>query len=490
MKKRSVIIGAGIGGIATAIRLALRGDQVTVIEANTYPGGKLSSWSAKGYRFDAGPSLFTLPERVDELFAMAGKNPKDYFQYLQLPEVCRYFWEDGTRFTVPADPTEFAREAERILHEPAAHTEAYLKDSAFKYEVLSGLFLEDSLHKISTWLSRKAFKGYLNMPKMGIFGTMDQANRKQFQQPKMVQLFNRYATYNGSDPYQTPATLTIIPHLEYNMGAYFPIQGMYGITQSLVSLASELGVEFRMEEKVTEIWVENKQAVGVKTAKNPLGERYDRVISNMDVTPTFRKLMPREKHPDRILNQPKSGSGLIFYWGIKKTFSELGLHNIFFSDDYKSEFEHQFQRKTIYADPTIYLNITSKYKPDDAPEGCENWFILLNAPANEGQDWDALIAETRKNILAKFQRILGVDIEPLIETEDVLDPRTIESRTSSAQGALYGNSSNNRFAAFLRHANFSSSIQNLYFVGGSVHPGGGIPLALSSARIAVDLMQD
>ena len=274
------------------------------------------------------------------------------------------------------------------------------------------------------------------------------------------------------------------------MGAYFPIQGMYGITQSLVSLASELGVEFRMEEKVAEIWVENKQAVGVKTAKNPLGERYDRVISNMDVTPTFRKLMPREKHPDRILNQPKSGSGLIFHWGIKKTFSELGLHNIFFSDDYKSEFEHQFQRKTIYADPTIYLNITSKYKPDDAPEGCENWFILLNAPANEGQDWDALIAETRKNILAKFQRILGVDIEPLIETEDVLDPRTIESRTSSAQGALYGNSSNNRFAAFLRHANFSSSIQNLYFVGGSVHPGGGIPLALSSARIAVDLMQD
>lgn len=490
MKKRSVIVGAGIGGIATAIRLAIKGDQVTVIEANAYPGGKLSSWSAAGYRFDAGPSLFTLPQRVDELFELAGKNPRDYFNYIKLPEVCRYFWEDGTRLTVPENPNDFALEAERVLKEPAKHVRDYLKDSAFKYDVLAGLFMDDSLHKPATWLSRKAFRGYLNMPKMGIFGTMDATNRQQFVQPKMVQLFNRYATYNGSDPYQTPATLTIIPHLEYNIGAFFPVNGMYGITQGLVKLAEELGVKFRMNEKVTEICVENNRAVGVKTSSMPTQERFDRVVSNMDVTPTFRKLLPNQKHPDKILDQPKSGSGLIFYWGVKKTFSELGLHNIFFSDDYKTEFEHQFTHKTIYSDPTIYLNITSKYKPDDAPEGCENWFILLNAPANDGQDWDELIAEARRNVLAKFQRILGVDIEPLIETEDILDPRSIEARTSSAQGALYGNSSNNRFAAFLRHANFSSKIKDLYFVGGSVHPGGGIPLALSSARIAVDMMKE
>jgi len=490
MKKRSVIVGAGIGGIATAIRLAVKGDHVTVMEANAYPGGKLSSWSAAGYRFDAGPSLFTLPQRVDELFELAGKNPRDYFNYIKLPEVCRYFWEDGIRLTVPENPNDFALEAERVLQEPAEHVRTYLKDSAFKYDVLGGLFLEDSLHKVSTWLSPKAFRGYWNMPKMGIFGTMDAANRQQFVQPKMVQLFNRYATYNGSDPYQTPATLTIIPHLEYNIGAFFPEKGMYGITQSLVKLAEELGVTFRMNEKVTEICVENNRAVGVKTSTQPTGERFDRVVSNMDVTPTFRKLLPNQKHPDKILDQPKSGSGLIFYWGVKRRFPELGLHNIFFSDDYKTEFEHQFSHKTIYSDPTLYLNITSKCKTDDAPEGCENWFILLNAPANNGQDWDALIAETRQHVLAKFKRMLGVDIEPLIETEDILDPRSIEARTSSAQGALYGNSSNNRFAAFLRHANFSSKIKDLYFVGGSVHPGGGIPLALSSARIAVDLMTD
>ena len=498
------IIGAGIGGIATAIRLANKGHEVEVFEANNYPGGKLSEFQQGKYRFDAGPSLFTMPQFVTELFELSGRNPDDYFQYLKLPEVCRYFWDDGTRLNVSADINEFAKDAEKQLGEPAENIIQFLKEAAFKYEILSGLFLEDSLHKVSTWTSKKAFKGYLNLPKLGIFGTMNKANESFFKQPKTVQLFNRYATYNGSDPYQTPATLNIIPHLEYNVGAFFPKDGMFGITQSLVNLAKDLGVKFHFGMKVEQIntapllpeEANKKKFSNIRKLKvegitvPPLGVRgLDVVISNMDVTPTYRKLLPKAKHPDKILNQAKSGSGLIFYWGIKKEFKELGLHNIFFSNDYKTEFEHQFQKKTIYHDPTIYLNITSKYKKDDAPEGCENWFILLNAPANEGQDWDKIIAEARQNVIDKLSRNLGVNVGDLIENESILDPRSIEMRTSSAQGALYGNSSNNKFAAFLRHANFSSDIKNLYFVGGSVHPGGGIPLALSSAKIVADMIE-
>lgn len=485
--KRAIIIGAGIGGIATAIRLANKGYAVEVFEANTYPGGKLSEIITKGYRFDAGPSLFTMPHFVDELFELSGKHPKAYFEYLKLDEVCRYFWEDGTKFTADATPEKFAKEAAEILNEPAENIINYLQDSALKYEVLSGLFLEDSLHKLSTWTSKKAIRGYANVHKMGIFGTLNGDNERRLKQEKTVQLFNRYATYNGSDPYQTPATMGIIPHLEYNVGAFFPKNGMYGITQSLVKLAQDLGVKFHFSTKVEQILIENGKAVGVSI--NNEFWKSDIVVSNMDVTPTYRKLLPNEKHPDRILNQTKSGSGLIFYWGVKKKFPVLGLHNIFFSDDYKTEFEHQFKYKTIYKDPTIYLNITSKHKPDDAPEGCENWFILLNAPANEGQNWDEIIAEARKNVIEKINRNLGIHLEPLIEVEQILDPRSIEFKTSSDKGALYGNSSNNRFAAFLRHANFSNRIKNLYFVGGSVHPGGGIPLALSSAKIATEMIE-
>jgi len=179
---------------------------------------------------------------------------------------------------------------------------------------------------------------------------------------------------------------------------------------------------------------------------------------------------------------------LIFYWGIRKEFPNLDVHNIFFSKNYQAEFEHIFKHKTIYHDPTIYVNIGSKGEPADAPASCETWFVMINTPNNIGQDWDKLTAETRKNVLQKLSRLLNTNIEPLIEVESTLDARSIEAKTFSSQGALYGNSSNNRYAAFLRHANFSKQFKNLYFVGGSVHPGGGIPLCLSSAAIASSLI--
>ena len=229
-----------------------------------------------------------------------------------------------------------------------------------------------------------------------------------------------------------------------------------------------------------------KSANGIKVNGEKLP--FDLVVSNMDVVNTYKKLLPHEAQPAKILNQPKSSSALIFYWGINRVFSELSLHNIFFSKDYKTEFEHIFKHKTIWKDPTVYINITSKHKADDAPPNSENWFVMINVPNNSGQDWDSLIAQARENILAKLSRMLGADIKQYIAVEAILEPRIIESKTSSSQGALYGNSSNNRYAAFLRHANFSSEIKNLYFCGGSVHPGGGIPLAISSAKIVADLI--
>jgi phytoene dehydrogenase-like protein len=210
----------------------------------------------------------------------------------------------------------------------------------------------------------------------------------------------------------------------------------------------------------------------------------------MDVWFTYHKLLKSypELYPKKILAQERSSSALIFYWGINKQFPRLNLHNIFFSADYEKEFHHIWQQKDIYYDPTVYLNISSKFKPDDAPAGCENWFVMINVPSNQGQDWDVLIANARHGILNKLSKSLGEDINKLIISESILDPRGIESRTSSYQGSIYGTSSNSRFAAFLRHANRSSKINNLYFCGGSVHPGGGIPLCLLSAKIVSEWM--
>ena len=485
--KDIAIIGSGVGGLALSIRMAIKGASVTVFEANSYPGGKLSEINIGNYRFDAGPSLFTLPYLVDELFELSDNENLVTFEYEKLKEICTYFWDDGIRFTVPSSVVDFDSLVHKELGENKGQIIKYLADSSFKYKILNGLFLERSLHLFSTWFSKSALSGYLNLPKMGIFSTLNEHNKRFFKNPKTIQMFNRYATYNGSNAYKTPATMGIIPHLEYNIGAFFPKDGMYGITQSLYNLAISKGVKINFKSRVDEIVIGNGKAKSL-VVNGQSTSNFDAIVSNMDVTPTYRNLMPKQKAPNKILNQEKSGSGLIFYWGIKRQFSELGLHNIFFSNNYEEEFKSQFQKNTIYDDPTIYLNVTSKHKTDDAPVGCENWFILINAPANKGQDWDLIIEKTRQNIIIKLNSVLKVNLIDFIECEEILDPRSIQIKTSSDQGALYGNSSNNIFSAFLRHPNFSSSIENLFFVGGSVHPGGGIPLALSSAKITSDFL--
>lgn len=485
-EKTAGIVGAGIAGIALSIRLACKGYKVRVFEANPYPGGKLSEIQLHGYRFDAGPSLFTLPQEVDNLFRLAGEQPENFFRYQKLPVACKYFWEDKTIIEAFAEPERFAHELEEKTGVDHRQVLKAFKNSKLLYNLLSDLFMHRSLHQWKTFVNPRAFKAYRNLHRMDFFRTMHQTNKKMLKEPKVVQLFNRFATYNGSDPYQAPATLNIIPYLEMGIGAYFPEGGMHSITTSLVGLAKRLGVEFHLNTPVERILLEGGKATGVFA--NGRAHTFDKLISNADMVSTYKRLLPAEKAPKRLLKQAKSSSALIFYWGMERQFPALDLHNIFFSENYQEEFRHIFEKGSIYFDPTVYINITSKYNPADAPEGCENWFVMINVPNNEGQDWERLIAEARKNILRKLSRVLETDVASHIRCEDLLDPRLIEQRTSSAQGALYGNSSNSKYAAFLRHANKSSKIENLYFCGGSVHPGGGIPLCLLSAKITADLI--
>jgi phytoene desaturase len=271
------------------------------------------------------------------------------------------------------------------------------------------------------------------------------------------------------------------------LGAYLPKGGMHEITNSLVKLAKEIGVEFHFNQEVTAIETENNAAKSVTTASGTYAA--DIVVCNADIHTVYEKLIPSAKKLKEVDKQERSSSALIFYWGIEKEFPQLDVHNIMFTEEYKTEFNHIFETKTIYKDPTIYINITSKKIEGDAPKGKENWFVMINVPSVYGQDWETMIAEARKNILAKICRILGEDIEKLIQFEKQLTPQLIQDKTYSFKGSLYGTSSNNRFAAFFRHKNFSSQFKNLYFCGGSVHPDGGIPLALLSAKIIDKLVK-
>ncbi len=485
--KNIIIIGAGIAGIATAIRLKSQGHDVAVYEANNYPGGKLTAFSEKGYRFDMGPSLFTMPQFIEELFEVAKKPIKDYFQYKKKEVVCNYFYEDGTTFSALADESKFAKEASKTFEVTEEKILNYFNESKIKYNLTASLFLEKSLHKTTTYLSKEALRAIFNINSLDINTTLSNYNSKMFEDERLIQFYNRFATYNGSSPFQTPGIMSMIPHLEQYFGTYFPKGGMHSITTSLFRLASDIGVEFKFNQKVNQIITDKSKATGVLINGEFISA--DIVVSNSDIVPTYRQLLKQHKPPEKILQQPRSSSALIFYWGITKQFPQLDLHNIFFSEDYKAEFDYIFEKEDVHQDPTVYINVTSKEEPDDAPKGHENWFTMINVPSNNGQDWDSIIEKTRSNIILKLSRLLKEDISKLIEFEAILDPKTIESKTQSYQGALYGASSNNKYSAFLRHPNFKSKIADLYFCGGSVHPGGGIPLCLLSGKIVSELIE-
>jgi phytoene desaturase len=485
--KKAIIVGSGIAGIAAAIRLKNKGYSVQVLEKNSYPGGKLTQLSGNGFRFDAGPSLFTMPNLVSELFEISGKKTSDYFNYDQLQVLCNYFYEDGTRISASADINAFADEIEKKTSDTAEKVKKHLEKSKFIYGVTKEQFLEKSLHKIESFLSWSTLVALIKLPFLNIFSSMNQVNEKSFNDPKTIRLFNRYATYNGSNPYKAPGILNIIPHLEFGLGAYLPRGGMHEITNSLVKLAKEIGVEFHFNQEVIAMETSNNlvKSVTTKSAKYTA----DSIICNADIHTVYEKLLPSAKKLNQVDKQERSSSALIFYWGINKAFPELDVHNILFTEDYKTEFDHIFESKTIYEDPTVYINITSKHIKEDAPKGQENWFVMINVPSVYGQDWDSMVANARKNILRKISRNLGEDIESRIIFEEQLTPQLIQDKTYSFKGSLYGTSSNSRFAAFFRHKNFSSQYKNLYFCGGSVHPGGGIPLALSSAKIIEQLIK-
>jgi phytoene desaturase len=485
--RKAIVIGAGIGGLASAIRLSKMGYAVKVFEKNDRVGGKISEITDQGYRFDTGPSLFTLPGLVEGLFSLCGENATDYLKYSRIDPICQYFFADGKVLNAYADAQKFADEMEDKMGEPADGIMKYLKKYADLYNDTAQVFLFNSFHRLKNFIKPEFKKTLFKLHKLDSLTTMHKRNNATFKTQYATQLFNRYATYNGSNPYETPATLNMISHLEHNLGAFFPEKGMYEIANALFELANRQKVEFYFNSDVEQVLYANSKVKGILVNSRIFDA--DVVISNADAATFYEKLLPLEKAPKSVTKHELSSSGVIFYWGIKKQFPELDLHNILFSANYKDEFEALFKKKTIYYDPTVYVFISSKKVKADAKEGCENWFVMVNSPANYGQNWEEMITEVRKNIVKKINKRLNTTIEEFIEVEHVANPLTIEQQTSSFKGALYGNSSNSIMAAFNRHPNFSRKFKNLYFAGGSVHPGGGIPLCLSSAKIACELVQ-
>jgi phytoene desaturase len=484
MSKNAIIIGAGLGGLSAAIRLAKKDFSVIVLEKNETVGGKINIVEAGGYKFDTGASLLTMRHVLEELFVYAGKRLEDYLEIVALEPICRYFWTDGTRFDASQNLQKTESEIERM--ETRAEVEnfrKFLADAKRKFEVSKKTFLAHSLNDLPSLLRPKYLRDLLAISSTR---TLDAHVKSYFRSPKLRQLFNRFATYNGSSPFQVPATFALIPYVEFGLGAWYPKGGMYEIPKALATLASELNVEIKTGCEVEKILVRDKKAVGVRL-ENGDELKSDFVIANSDAVETYRNLL--EAKNKRIENLEPSCSGFVLLLGTKRRFPALAHHNIFFSDDYRAEFDAIFKDLRPAPNPTVYVCAATRTDATQAPEGCENLFVLINAPYTSAQTvWEKEKRAYRDLIIKKLENFGLDNLENSLEFEQIITPEDFEKKYRANRGSIYGVSSNGIFSAFLRPPNKARGVRNLYFVGGATHPGGGIPLVLISGKLTADLI--
>ena len=483
----TLIIGGGIGGLSTAIRLQAAGHRVILLEKNERVGGKMYQIEQDGFRFDTGPSVITMRHVFEDLFATAGRKLEDYLTLEPVDPMTRYFYPDGFVLDATGDMDKMAEQIAKLDKQDIEGYRNYLDYAAEIHRVTGDVFIYDkpptlaSFAKVPVWDWLKADP----------FRTMSSAVNSFIKSPKLRQLLGRFATYVGGNPYLAPATLNVIADVELSGGVWYPRGGIYQIAQALEKLAQEMGVEIRTDCAGKQINTENGRATGV-TLDDGSTINARLVVSNVDVAMTYNKLLSSadipQKRIDKMSHYEPSCSGFVMLLGVEGDYKQLAHHNIFFSKDYPKEFESIFKEGIPPDDPTIYIAITSKTDSNHAPEGYENWFVMVNAPAvSKRYNWQSEKANYRELVLSKLADY-GLDIRDKIRSETILTPIDLQTMSGAWLGALYGSSPNNRFAAFLRPHNRSKDVKGLYFVGGTTHPGGGVPMVMLSAKVTSDMV--
>jgi phytoene desaturase len=426
-----------------------------------------------------------MPEQVDELFELYDKNPRDYFKYVQIEETCHYFFNDGTNFLFESNPEKRSSALiEKFGQSSGQAAIDYMVESEKTYNQVGTIFIDRPKYGIKNLFDRELIKRYPKLLSRKLLGSLNRWNERKLKQEHLVQIFNRYGTYNGSNPYQMSGLYSMIPHLELNLGTFFPEKGMRSIVDSLYDLAVEQGIEFRFDERqIHASPIKNGYAIetAAENFHTPL------LVSAIDCVTFYKYILADTKEQAKYAKQEKSSSAVVFYWAVEKKFPALKLHNIFFGADYEAEFQQIFGTKDLPETPTVYVHISSVVNPQDAPENGQNWFVMINTPAGIVPD-NLQRAKLRAYIDQELEKHLGEPVSPHVLHENVWDATAIEFDTGSHMGALYGAACNHKMAALQRHGNTSKKYKNLYFCGGTVHPGGGIPLVLKSAKIVSDLI--
>ncbi|MDZ4198801.1 MAG: phytoene desaturase family protein [Kiritimatiellia bacterium] len=482
--KKAVIVGAGLGGLATALRLAHRGWAVTVCEQADSPGGKMNRWETNGYRFDTGPSLITMPWVFEELFESVGTRLCDHVQLLSVHPMADYVFDDGTRFTHTNHLPDWLKTVRTLENGDASGFLRFMALGARLFEISKPTFFGRSPFEPPDPAHLKL------LPRIPVFsgwGNYHATLRRFIHSPHLLQMFDRYMTYVGSSPYRAPATLFVIPFIEMAYGGWHVKGGLYEIIMALVRMAQARGAEVRTRTRVTALHRQADRVSGVELESGETLEA-DVVVLNGDAARTPSLL--GEKDAKLPPESERSLSGLVFLFALRSALADRPHHSVFFSADYAAEFRQLFDERRFPDDPTVYVNLPSRTDRSLAPGSGEVMFVMANAPATDADPWDAAqIATARQRVMARLKKGGFPDIEEDIVDSDVWTPRRLADRYGMPGGSIYGCVSHGWRRSFLRPPNRDRTLPGLYRVGGSSHPGGGTPTVLMSAAITTRLIE-
>lgn len=484
---RVVVIGAGVGGLAAAARLAAQGHDVTVCEAAEVVGGKLGLLERDGFRFDTGPSLVTMPHVFRDLFEATGGWP-DGLTFKRLDPIARYRFADGTGFDAVDDLDRFCAHLEAWSPGSGTDWRSFTARAGRVWDASRVPFLESPLDGPGT-LARLALRRPQDLAAIAPGRTLRDLGRR-LRDPRLRVFLDRYATYTGSDPRRAPAALAAVPFVEQAYGGWYVPGGLRRLGEAIHERALERGVRLFTGARVTRVTTSGGRADGVLLAD---GTRLpaDVVVANADAAHVYGSLVDAPKAARRLARATPSLSGFVLMLAVRGRTPGLAHHTVLFPADYDAEFDAVFgDPGRPVPDPTLYVSA-----PDDPavrPAGHEAWFVLVNAPRHgTGRgacDWRSPgLAETYAKHLIDLLGERGLPVRDRLLWHEVLSPADLEQRTGAVGGSIYGTSSNGATAAFLRPAN-RSPVPGLLLVGGSSHPGGGLPLVTLSAQIVAGLV--
>ncbi len=474
--KRVAVVGAGLGGLSAAISLAQEGYAVEIFEKNRQVGGKLNELDIEGYRFDLGPSILTLPEHFETLFKRSGQSLRDHCPLRALRPHWRTFFEDGTRIDLVPEPERMAAELERI-GEPAENFEAYLKYAADLYDLVDDGYFRAGLDTVGDF---RRHYGLWQFTRFDLARTMHQGVARFIRHPHLRDVLDFFIKYVGSSAYDAPAFMNCLPTIQFREDLWYVDGGLYGLARALRSLCETAGVRIHLEAEVARIDVADGRATGV-TLADGRAVPAEIVVSNMEVLPAYRRLLGHGARVPRHLRRfAPACSGLVLDLGLDTTYPHLAHHNFFFSGDQRKHFETVFRRKELPEDPTLYVVAASRTDPSVAPAGCDGLKILPHIPCLDEQNPlpESAYRALRDRVVAKLERMGLRDLSRHIVVEHLWTPVDIEREYYSNRGSIYGVVTDRWKNLGFKAPKQCREHPNVFFVGGSVNPGGGMPMVV------------